>query len=130
MSHFLYRHYDENDELLYIGISLDAITRQGAHERLAGWFPSVRRIEITVYPNKAEAARAEIQAIQLEQPRWNQQHHPAPEKPPIAESRKGAALLRRLRASQLAGGGREVEKRLAEGLAGLAALKLSNKGED
>jgi excinuclease UvrABC nuclease subunit len=99
MPHFLYRHFDESGSLLYIGISIDALVRQGGHESRSGWWRDIRRIEIEVYANKTEAARAEVELIKKLRPRWNTQH--APVKPidvPIAESRKGAELLRRLRA--------------------------------
>jgi excinuclease UvrABC nuclease subunit len=81
MTNLLYRHFSADGTLLYCGISLDAITRQGAHERLAGWFKQVRRIEITSYPTRTEAAAAEIVAIQNEKPRHNRQHSDDPSKP-------------------------------------------------
>src|SRR5271169_4147079 len=102
MACFLYRHYDGSGILLYVGISINALVRHAGHERHAGWWGTVRRIEITPYPNRAEAARAEIQAIREERPRWNQQHvEPATkERPPVAADDAGKALFKRLQAGQ------------------------------
>jgi hypothetical protein len=130
MAHFLYRHFGESNVLLYVGISINTLVRQGGHERRSGWWRDVRRIEITVYPNKIEAARAEVEVIRAERPRFNQQH--APVKPvdvPIAESRKGAELLRRLRART----GGKVETGLADRVAAaIAAIRSTppNEGKD
>jgi hypothetical protein len=43
----LYRHFDRDGVLLYVGISTNATWRQLAHQRSAGWWKSVRRIEIS-----------------------------------------------------------------------------------
>ena len=67
----LYRHYDENDQLLYVGISLHAIVRLTEHKRNSGWAGSIRRVDITPYPTRAKAMKAEREAILAEQPLWN-----------------------------------------------------------
>lgn len=94
----LYRHFDGDGVLLYVGISLFALRRLAAHERTCGWWATVRRIEIAPYRTRAEAAAAEIHAIKNERPRFNQQHHPEPVEPPVAPAMAGKALLRRLKA--------------------------------
>jgi predicted DNA-binding transcriptional regulator AlpA len=70
-AHHLYRHYDADGTLLYIGISLNAISRLLAHKDYASWFAGIARIEITGYPDRATAALAERIAIGRENPKHN-----------------------------------------------------------
>jgi hypothetical protein len=42
----LYRHFDKDGTLLYVGISLSAINRLGQHKDNAHWFSSIKRVEI------------------------------------------------------------------------------------
>jgi hypothetical protein len=51
-----------------------------------------------------KAARAEVEAIRNERPRWNQQHAEVPVKPPVADANAGKELLRRLQAGRRAVG--------------------------
>lgn len=67
----LYRHFDGDGNLLYIGISLHAINRLLAHKEYAHWFSEIARIEITGYPDRATAALAERIAIGRENPKHN-----------------------------------------------------------
>jgi hypothetical protein len=77
----LYRHFDGDGRLLYVGISMSACPRS-AGSRLtrftAGWFPRIRTITITPYPNWAGPAAAEIAAVRDEHPLFNQQHAEEP----------------------------------------------------
>lgn len=67
----LYRHYDTNGRLLYVGISLNVLNRTAAHESNTPWFLEVVRIEIDHYPSRDEASRAERAAIRREHPKYN-----------------------------------------------------------
>lgn len=69
----LYRHYSGTGKLLYIGISISAITRLKDHKIHAHWFDQIRRIEITQYPSREGAAMAEQWAIERERPLYNVQ---------------------------------------------------------
>jgi len=124
----VYRHFDENGRLLYVGISRAVSWRLMAHEKNSGWWRDVRTITVSPpYRSRAEALAAEA-AIVAERPLFNQQHHPAPIKPPIAPAMAGKALLRRLEASRRKAVGTEAEaagetfeKRAAAALAQLKA---------
>jgi len=67
----LYRHFNARGELLYVGISLDAIARSAAHARSARWWDEVAQIRIASYPSQEAAAEAEWVAICVESPRYN-----------------------------------------------------------
>lgn len=71
MSCSLYRHFDEYGVLLYVGISINPLVRSESHKHLAPWFAAVRRIEIEVFPDMAEAREAERLAVQNEKPLHN-----------------------------------------------------------
>jgi len=70
----LYRHFDKDDNLLYVGISLSTLQRLGQHKRNARWFNSITRIEIEKCADRAEALNMEAQAIKKEKPIYNIQH--------------------------------------------------------
>lgn len=72
----LYRLYNADDELLYIGITFDWYTRRAGHQSDKYWWPEVVRNERTEYPSRIAAALAERDAIMAELPRYNVQHHP------------------------------------------------------
>lgn len=70
----LYRHWDKDDNLLYVGISLSAVQRTSQHKRLAGWFPKVTKITIEHFDSREAALKAEKKAIRKEEPRFNKAH--------------------------------------------------------
>ena len=70
MTCFLYRHFNEAGELLYVGISLCAIARLEQHKR-SSWFSEIRRIEIEHYSTREDAQLQEAMAIRLEKPKYN-----------------------------------------------------------
>lgn len=67
----LYRHFDVHGRLLYVGISLSAVSRLSQHNKNAHWEGKIARVEVEKYPNRQEALRAEAWAIELEQPLHN-----------------------------------------------------------
>lgn len=67
----LYRHFDEDDKLLYIGISFSAVERLGQHAYGSAWFSSIARVEIEHFENRQTALEAEEKAIRLEKPLHN-----------------------------------------------------------
>lgn len=66
----LYRHYNDQGELLYVGISLNPIRRVQQHENSA-WWDEITRIEIERYENRRLALEAETAAIASEKPVHN-----------------------------------------------------------
>ena len=67
----LYRHYDADEALLYVGISLSPLARTGQHAQDAVWFDQVAKISIEWHQNRSEAHKAERMAIQSERPKFN-----------------------------------------------------------
>lgn len=67
----LYRCFDDNGDLLYVGISWNAAARLAAHQRGSGWWAEVVRIDLEHFPTRAHAARAETEAIRQEWPAYN-----------------------------------------------------------
>ena len=68
---FLYRHFDADDRLLYVGISLSALTRLSQHRENAHWFALIRRVAIELHPTRRAALEAERDAIRRERPIHN-----------------------------------------------------------
>jgi predicted DNA-binding transcriptional regulator AlpA len=67
----LYRHYDEHEQLLYIGKSVYPLIRQHSHLKHANWRNEIRRIALEPFTTEEELAAAERDAIQTEKPRYN-----------------------------------------------------------
>ena len=66
----LYRMYDCDGNLLYVGLTEDAGRRFGEHSAKR-WFPLVATIKLEWFSNEARATFAERKAIAREQPRFN-----------------------------------------------------------
>lgn len=72
----LYRFYDDNDRLLYIGISLHAAQRASEHRKLKPWWPDVHRMHVEHLDcDRREAERIEREAIIAEAPIHNVTHN-------------------------------------------------------
>lgn len=68
----LYRLYDAEGTLLYIGISKSAMARMKQHAKEKEWWLEVRRIEIEhVLGGRCDAELAERRAIESERPKYN-----------------------------------------------------------
>jgi predicted GIY-YIG superfamily endonuclease len=70
----LYRYYDANGTLLYVGISNDALKRREEHRRSSWWFTQAARLTIEVMPTREAAQAAERDAIRAERPKHNRVH--------------------------------------------------------
>ena len=87
MTTILYRHYDANGTLLYVGITDDLLARSQAHSRTSWWWPLVARVEYRVFPDRAAASRAEVHAIEREHPLHNQRRRLRKSKHPVPSLR-------------------------------------------
>jgi len=67
----LYRYFDADDRLLYVGISFSAVMRASQHRSDKGWWKDVARMTVEHLPNRAAAERKEIEAIKNESPVHN-----------------------------------------------------------
>lgn len=68
---YVYRFFDTEDRLLYVGIARDLGTRFAAHRRRSPWWPEAVRGTTVTYPTRADAELAEGIAIHAEQPLHN-----------------------------------------------------------
>jgi hypothetical protein len=66
----LYRHFDQDGALLYVGISLNAVSCLSAHRR-SPWSNRIARIEVESHPTREAALAAELAAIRNEKPLHN-----------------------------------------------------------
>lgn len=67
----LYRHFDADGDLLYVGISVNPFARASQHRNAAEWFGEVSRIEIEWLASKSAARKAEARAVINERPKFN-----------------------------------------------------------
>lgn len=67
----LYRHFDSDGRLLYVGISLSAVSRLRQHATSSHWFKEIARVEIEKLPSREAALNAERHAIHNEKPIHN-----------------------------------------------------------
>lgn len=70
----LYRFFDGDDVLLYVGVSRWPLCRMTQHAREKSWWRSVVRSTIEWLPDRATAMATERMAIGLERPRHNVTH--------------------------------------------------------
>ena len=70
----LYRHFDREDRLLYVGVSMSFLHRQVAHRRTKAWFDQIAKITVEHFPSRTEALAAERKAIKSEGPMYNRDH--------------------------------------------------------
>lgn len=73
----LYRLYGADDGLLYVGITTEPKVRMKAHAADKSWWPEVATREFEWFDTRAEAAKAEIDAIRAERPVHNHTHNTA-----------------------------------------------------
>ena len=68
--HTLYRLFDAEDSLLYVGVTFMPGHRINQHSKKT-WGAGIARKELVTFPNRREALEAERKAIQTEGPRHN-----------------------------------------------------------
>jgi hypothetical protein len=67
----LYRLYDKDGALLYVGVSGLVKNRLALHKKKSPWFDAVARMTVDSYPTRKAALVAEARAILAEKPRFN-----------------------------------------------------------
>ena len=67
----LYRYFDGDGKLLYVGITGDNVKRQSQHRRNAFWFGQIASATFEHFNSREEAIEAEREAIQTELPEFN-----------------------------------------------------------
>lgn len=81
----LYRFYDHDDDLLYVGITMDPPARFRSHRQTKDWWGDVACIRLEQFGSRTQALDAEKCAIKKEHPRYNVQHS---ERMPMAEDER------------------------------------------
>jgi prophage antirepressor-like protein/predicted GIY-YIG superfamily endonuclease len=69
--HTLYRFFDRNGRLLYVGITHNPAARLKAHSATQAWWKRVAEVRMESYPSRDAVLEAESQAIRGENPRFN-----------------------------------------------------------
>ena len=72
--HQLYRHWDAEERLLYVGISLSAVGRLSQHRKTALWYERIAKVTIENFNSREELEAAEKEAIKREKPLHNIKH--------------------------------------------------------
>ena len=72
VQHLLYRCWDCNGQLVYIGVTNSYSQRMYHHRARTPWWRVVAKISTTPYPNRHTALKAETEAIEAERPTYNQ----------------------------------------------------------
>lgn len=67
----VYRHYDEDGRLLYVGIARNPRRRGFQHKSGSSWGQLIARTAIADFPTRSEALDAEARAIAFELPIYN-----------------------------------------------------------
>lgn len=99
----LYRLFDGDGVLLYVGITDGVKARFAQHAATKPWWPEVARKTVEWHPTREAAAVAEAQAIRAENPARNVQGHPEAQSrtrrnsrryvaAPVAEATPGSGL--------------------------------------
>ncbi len=70
----LYRHFNKEGKLLYVGIALNILCRLANHRGASSWYPEIARIEIEHFADRQSALKAEREAIAKEKPLHNVNH--------------------------------------------------------
>jgi hypothetical protein len=88
----LYRYFDAEQRLLYVGISFSALNRAIQHKSSAKWWSEQRTMTRETHPTRSAAEEAERRAIATEKPIHNIVHNgqgvksAPPKEPPPATS--------------------------------------------
>lgn len=67
----VYRMYDSDGELLYVGMTMDLAERTRKHKAAAPWWKFVARVDVEHFDSRERAAAAERAAIDGEAPMYN-----------------------------------------------------------
>lgn len=78
MTATLYRFFDEDGALLYIGISESPLVRLDAHASTQPWWGHVRSATFEHFGTRQEVLDAEVAAIRDERPAFNVEHNGDP----------------------------------------------------
>jgi predicted GIY-YIG superfamily endonuclease len=81
MDECLYRFFDKNDNLLYVGISSNWKQRLSQHYKESDFHYEATKITLEHFNTREEVEEAEKLAILVEKPKYNKAHNPNYESP-------------------------------------------------
>lgn len=67
----LYRHFDKDQTLLYVGLTNDVFRRLSEHKLGTRWFEQITHVSVEHFDTREEAQQAETKAIETEAPLHN-----------------------------------------------------------
>lgn len=67
----LYQAFNDNGEILYVGISHNAITRLRQHRSSSAWWPHATWFQVTRYEERRDAEKAEALVVAFDDPPYN-----------------------------------------------------------
>jgi hypothetical protein len=67
----VYRYFDKDDRLLYVGITSHGELRAAQHARIAEWWCQISHARYVHHPSRADAIAEEARAIATEGPLFN-----------------------------------------------------------
>ena len=76
LNNVLYRLYDQDGQLLYVGITSDVVARMAGHRADKWWWDEVADKRFDYYETRAELEAVERLSIIQEKPLYNIIHHP------------------------------------------------------
>lgn len=97
--HQLYRHFDKDGKLLYIGISISAMTRLSQHKSVSPWFDQIANVTIENHESRKAVLKAERESIFSEEPIHNKQYVRKPTcspEPETAQEKSNLVLVKRI----------------------------------
>lgn len=68
---YVYRYFDRDDNVLYVGLTDDFGRRLKEHHQIASWFPNVQRCEVFFFDDYADAEMTESTLIRANTPLHN-----------------------------------------------------------
>lgn len=71
----LYRFFDADDQLLYVGVAGTATQRWEQHAKEKGWWRDVAKTTVDHHPSRPSAMAAERNALRAEKPKYNVVHN-------------------------------------------------------
>jgi hypothetical protein len=72
----VYKYYDQNNLLLYVGITRRGVVRNREHNASKEWWQFVVRQDVEHYPHRLAAEERERHLIRAFRPPFNKQHNP------------------------------------------------------
>lgn len=76
MQEVLYRFFDSQGTLLYVGISGNWMARLNSHSKTADFYSAVAGMTIERFPDRESVVEAELRAIKSENPLFNRADNP------------------------------------------------------